>query len=91
MLQIKPFASAVFVAALATCFAANPLGPGSGPWDVEAPSAHGLSEEQLRQAWTELRDHKSLGRDCFVLIKDGALVYEGYAQGFNTTTSHQVN
>ena len=70
-------------------FSANPLGPGSGPWDVEAPSAHGLSELRLRQAWTELRDHKTLGRDCLVIIKDGALVFEGYGSGFNMSSTHE--
>ena len=75
---------------------ADPLGPGAGPWQVDPPTAHGLDGAKLRGAWGELSSHASLGRDCLVIIKDGALVFEAYASadtprgsgGFNASSAH---
>jgi CubicO group peptidase (beta-lactamase class C family) len=76
---------------------ADPLGPGAGPWQVDPPTAHGLDGAKLRGAWGELSSRASLGRDCLVIIKDGALVFEAYAGadtprgsgGFNASSVHQ--
>lgn len=76
--------------------AADPLGPGSGPWDVEPPSAHGLSQEALDTAaeymFTIGPGTEGGGgpfrRDCVVVIKDGALVYEKYSSEQYKITNH---
>jgi len=73
--------------------AAHPLGPGAGPWDVEAPEAHGLASEAL-QATKEYvfgQSHPPLThRDCLVIIKDGALVFEEYSSDKYNVTGHQA-
>ena len=74
---------------------ADPLGPGSGPWVVESPAAHGLNATLLDAAADEIwqivdgfwqyRGLKNVSsRGCLVIAKDGALVYERYnTSGFN--------
>eukprot|EP01052_Picozoa_sp_SAG31_P043354 SAG31_NODE_7194_length_1760_cov_1.067429_2_plen_394_part_01 len=76
--------------------AADPLGPGAGPWVVENPAAHGLDERLLDAAadniwkiedgaWSYRGLKNVTSRGCLVVIKDGALVYERY----NTTGTNQ--
>eukprot|EP00940_MAST-03C_sp_MAST-3C-sp2_P003004 g3004.t1 len=68
--------------------AADPLGPGKGPWLKERPESHGLDPKELSQAREAV--FKIKGRDCFVVIKDGALVYESYGGLFESSeTAHQ--
>lgn len=78
--------------------AADPLGPGSGPWVVEDPAAHGLDADLLAAAAKYIADHSKANstptwnstssRDCFVVIKDGALVYEHYSSEAYNSTAH---
>eukprot|EP00938_MAST-03A_sp_MAST-3A-sp1_P007065 g7065.t1 len=74
---------------LTGCEAADPLGPGQGEWVVETPESHGLSSEQLANAREEV--FKIKGRNCLVVIKDGALVYESYGGLFSKSpdAAHQ--
>lgn len=70
---------------------AHPLGPGAGLWEVEAPEDHGLDSTGLQTAKDYLFG-KSGGithRDCLVVIKDGALVYEAYSSEKYNVTGHQ--
>ena len=68
--------------------AADPLGPGRGPWVSEAPALHGLDPQKLSEARDDV--FKIKGRNCFVVIKDGALVYESYGGLFESSeTAHQ--
>lgn len=75
--------------------AADPLGPGAGLWEVETPEAHGLSTVGLQVAKDYLFDksaHDVRGqthRDCFMVIKDGALVFEEYSSDTYNHTVHQ--
>ena len=70
---------------------AGPLGPGPEPWEKEAPAAHGLDPARLASAWAQLHGHVSLGRNCLVVIKDGALVFEAYAtdRAINASSVHE--
>ena len=65
---------------LAPQLAAAPsaFGPGRNAWAVEAPGAHGLNETLIQQAGDALDSLESLGRSCFLVVKDGALVHESY-------------
>ena len=68
--------------------AADPLGPGQGPWAVETPESHSLDPQLLENARDEV--FKIKGRNCLVVIKDGALVYESYGGFFKSPdASHQ--
>lgn len=53
------------------------LGPGLGPWVVEDPSAHGLSAANLKLAGERLAKMTPV-RDCFVVVRDGVVVYDSY-------------
>jgi CubicO group peptidase (beta-lactamase class C family) len=57
---------------------ADPLGPGAGEWKLESPEEYGMSTAELDNAYRNLE--RSAGyRNCFLVIKDGALIYEGYS------------
>ena len=53
------------------------LGPGLGPWTVEDPRAHGLSAPNLKLAGERLARMAPV-RDCFVVVRDGVVVYDSY-------------
>ena len=69
--------SLAVVLASTAVMAANPLGPGSGPWVEETPTAHGLTTQRLDNAWDYLVETGG-NRGCLLVVKDGALVYERY-------------
>jgi CubicO group peptidase (beta-lactamase class C family) len=48
-----------------------------GAWRLEAPEAHGLSRPNLRLASERLRNNTPV-RDCFVVVRDGVVVYDSY-------------
>ncbi len=82
MTNPPPMPGRTLIGLQASVLAANPLGPGIGPWAVEAPERHGLTRASLEQAADELFDQESLGRGCFLIVKDGAIVFERYANGY---------
>lgn len=88
----RAISSAALLAAFltATAVKSGNLGPGSKPWVPEPAGAHGLDPAKLTAAWDQLHAHASLDRKCLVVIKDGALVFEGYAndRGFNASSVH---
>eukprot|EP01048_Picozoa_sp_COSAG05_P015902 COSAG05_NODE_1974_length_3765_cov_19.906983_4_plen_295_part_00 len=79
-------AALLLAAQLLLCAPAMPtrqhtLGPGRGPWQLATPESQGLSSEALRLA--EERTNEEMGGDrlCYVVIKNGKLVYEHYRRG----------
>jgi len=71
-------------------------GPGMGPWIVMSPESQGLNTSELEAA--ELRVLERIPRRvCYLVAKNGYLVYEKYyngwseqriKQGYSTTKSH---
>lgn len=55
----------------------HPFGPGAGPWETATPESQGLSSEALHAA-EEATASAMGGRVCYVVIKNGRLVYERY-------------
>jgi len=68
-----------------------PLGPGAGPWTVETPETHGLDSAALQASKEYIfnQSSKKHQRDCLVIIKDGALVFEAYSSDKYNTTAHR--
>ena len=54
---------------------AGGLGPGSGPWVVEDAALHGLNATTLRHGRDDLF-RQATERNCYLVIKDGVIVYE---------------
>jgi CubicO group peptidase (beta-lactamase class C family) len=75
--------------------AAEPLGPGRGPWATGLPEHAGLDPELLEAA-RDYIDRKLPTtveglpkRDCFLVAKDGVIVYEWYHSDlFNKIADH---
>lgn len=86
------FAPAILGALLGPAAAADPLGPGAGPWSVESPEAHGLDPDRVRAAVAHIFGSPDVvRRDCVLLVKDGALVYEAYRSEEYNETAHIAN
>jgi hypothetical protein len=71
-------------------------GPGSGPWQTQTPASQGLSQAELQEAADATNDDIR-GRDCYLVIKNGYIVFEQYYDlwnqnstraGWSTTKSH---
>jgi len=68
----------LFFVGLLACVAGQILhGPGRGPWRRVSPETHGLSQAALDQAEAQTNANVG-GRGCYVVIKNGDLVYERY-------------
>jgi len=52
-------------------------GPGNGPWGVTTPESFGLSIEELDAA-EAATNSRVQGRTCYLVIKNGYIVYERY-------------
>lgn len=70
-----------------SALAAHPLGPGSGQWAIETPEEHGIATASL-QAAKDFVFAARQSRDCLVVIKDGALIFEEYS---SETYNHTVH
>ena len=81
------FVAVGLVGSSLSALAADPLGPGAGPWIVESGEAHGLDSAALAAMGESV--FKVHVRDCLVVIKDGALVYEKYSTARYNRTGHQ--
>lgn len=79
--------SLLFLLAVSSALAA-PEGPGAGHWSVELPEDHGFSTSELNKAWQYMQDNSPI-RQCLVVIKDGALVYEAYGNPRYKETAHE--
>ena len=77
-------AAAAVAGARADAFAPTALGPGKGPWRTASPEAHGLSTKSLDEAAATLEREVPV-RQCFLVARDGELVYENYASGDKNT------
>lgn len=71
MLWSSVVAASLFVAMSS---AADPLGPGAGPWSVELPSDQ-ATRDRLEQGKQWLYSNART-RNCYVVVKDGAIIYE---------------
>lgn len=87
MWSVQNAAAAALVIASQGCSAANPLGPGSGPWSVEAPEDHGSTKAAM-EAGSQDVFKNARTRDCFVVIKDGALIHEQYSGNNGANKAH---
>ncbi|MDZ4376143.1 MAG: serine hydrolase [Phenylobacterium sp.] len=78
MRKVLGQACAVLLAVLAAhaAHAAPGDGPGSGPWDIETPEAHGLDGVKLAAAAHRIGEIG--GRQGLVIVKDGVIVLERY-------------
>ena len=54
---------------------------GRGPWEFASPESQGLSEEALRVAEERANDEMGDDRLCYMVIKNGLVVYEHYRKG----------
>eukprot|EP00037_Helgoeca_nana_P006842 m.62497 g.62497 ORF g.62497 m.62497 type:complete len:326 (+) comp17691_c0_seq1:2354-3331(+) len=63
------------VALVAGVFAQT--GPGAGPWSTASPESVGLNTAALTKAAAEIKS-KARNRKCFVVAKEGKIVYEEY-------------
>ena len=77
----------VVLTVLSLSAAASPLGPGAGAWSVESGEAHGLNSSALTAMGESV--FKVKVRDCLVVVKDGAIVYEKYSRSRYNVTGHQ--
>ena len=67
---------------------ADPLGPGNASWVVEAPELHNLSSSALDAMGTSVFRSVPV-RGCLLVVKDGALVYEKYANKRYKSKGHE--
>jgi len=86
----------MFTLALVVAVVLAQQGPGSGPWEIRTPLSQGLNETELIAAEERVNDQID-GRVCYVVIKNGYLVFEHYRNrwteesmraGWSTTKSH---
>lgn len=72
-------------ACLATSAPKN-FGPGTGPWVVASPEEHGLSSAELQAAADRTKENYS-GRKCYLVVKNGEIVFEKYWEGWSESTT----
>lgn len=65
------------------------FGPGNGPWEEGKPESFGLSTEDLDAAEVATNSRVS-GRTCYLVIKDGVIVYEKYRGSGGTGVKRQA-
>jgi CubicO group peptidase (beta-lactamase class C family) len=70
---------------LALCSGQILHGPGRGPWRVARPEDHGLTTAALDAAETQTNANVG-GRTCYIVIKNGEMVYERYRGGRTAAT-----
>jgi len=64
-------------------------GPGRGRWEIATPESQGLSSTALREA--EERVNYDVGnRSCYLLVKNGKIVYERYRRGRTASTTTEL-
>lgn len=73
-----------------TC--AEPPGPGGNDWTVEAPEQHGLTMASVKAGASHVFDDvKSIQeRNCFLVVKDGTLIYEEYRPNEYKDKAHEA-
>lgn len=64
-------------------------GPGRGPWQTGTPESQGLSSSALEQAEVNTNSAVS-GRTCYLVIKNGVIVYEKYRGSGGTNVRRQA-
>jgi len=67
----------------------GPVGPGKGRWEVVTPESQGLSGPALARA--EERINNEVGnRTCYLLVKNGKIVFEKYRRGAVASTVSEL-
>ena len=69
---------------IAVASASAGLGPGNGAWQTGSPEANGLSSKALAQADVDVNSLAPV-RHCLIVVKNGVIVKESYAEGTATT------
>ncbi len=54
-------------------------------WATATPESEGMSSAKLDALWSELKKHNTTG---FLVIRNDAVVFERYSEGFSRTTTH---
>jgi len=78
----------IVVLAAMLSLVAGQRGPGSGPWQFATPESQGLSTAELQAAEAAVNEQVD-GRVCYVVVKNGFIVYENYRQGWNVNDTRQ--
>eukprot|EP00729_Bicosta_minor_P005841 gene5841-94_t len=64
-------------------------GPGSGKWEVATPESQGLVAEYLHDAEEYINENVG-ERSCYLVVKNGKIVYEKYRRGREVTTTTEL-
>mmetsp|Transcript_26546 Transcript_26546/g.79748 ORF Transcript_26546/g.79748 Transcript_26546/m.79748 type:complete len:427 (-) Transcript_26546:82-1362(-) len=64
-------------------------GPGDGPWEFSTPEDEGLSSELIELSELEINEMVG-GRECYIVVKNGKIVYEKYRRGRTESKSTEL-
>ena len=72
---------------------APPRGPGAGAWQTATPESQGLDSRELADVALSIQEaYKSYGQDrqCFLVVKNGFIVFEEYYGDFKQDSVREV-